>query len=98
MKAKDLKVTSVRYFETRNGLGYECQTNHPDVKIWNDGNGGDTYVAPSEAAREMGAYELREADLQNLINEYEGVEPYPVDGTEEEKLAYLKRVQRQLYS
>jgi hypothetical protein len=42
MKA-NLKVTSVRYFETRRGLGYECKTNIPNVTIWNDGMAGGTY-------------------------------------------------------
>ena len=38
-----MKVTSVRYLETRRGLGYECKTN-TDKTIWNDGTGGGTYV------------------------------------------------------
>jgi len=95
MKAKDLKVSSVRYFETRNGLGYECKTNHPDVMIWNDGNGGGTYVAPSMAARDMGAYDLTETQLQNLINVFEGIEPMPENATSEELLEYFERVKQQ---
>ena len=40
---KQLKVTGVRYFETRRGLGYECKTNINGLLIWNDGNGGGTF-------------------------------------------------------
>ena len=79
MEAKDLKVTSVRYFETRNGLGYECQTNHPDVQIWNDGNGGGTYLDcdfKNMNRRELYQYEeeFSETDLEHLIDVYEGVD------------------------
>lgn len=95
MKAKDLKVSSVRYFETRNGLGYECKTNHPDVIIWNDGNGGGTYVAPSATAKKMGAYDLTETQLQNLINVFEGIKPIPENGTIDELRDYLEQVRQQ---
>jgi len=44
MKANELKVTGVRYFETRRGVGYECTTNIPGARIWNDGDGGGTYM------------------------------------------------------
>ena len=74
MKAKELKVTGVRYFETRRGVGCECKTNPPDIIIWNDGNGGGTYVAPSVAAKNMGAYDLTESHLENMINLFEGIE------------------------
>ena len=39
-----LKVTSVRYYNTRQGVGYECKTNIDSVKICNDGDGGGTFV------------------------------------------------------
>lgn len=68
---KDLKVTSVRYYNTRNGVGYECHTNIPDVQIWNDGNGGGTYVAPCLAAKELNLYEISEEKLEALIDDYE---------------------------
>ena len=45
---KQLKVTGVRYFETRRGLGYECKTNIKGLAIWNDGNGGGTYFSSSD--------------------------------------------------
>ena len=41
----NLKVISVRYFETNKGIGYECKTNIDGVEILNDGNGGGTYVS-----------------------------------------------------
>jgi hypothetical protein len=37
MSENKLTVTSVRYFETRRGLGYEAKTSVPGVSIWNDG-------------------------------------------------------------
>lgn len=69
----DLKVTSVRYFETRRGIGYECNTNIPTVQIWNDGNGGGTFIAPCIAAREMNLYKISESELESLIDKYENV-------------------------
>ena len=65
-----MKVTSVRYFETNRGLGYQCKTNSEGIEICNDGNGGATYLD--------GAYKytknfdhLSESDLENLIDKYE---------------------------
>ena len=65
-----MEVTNVRYFETNKGLGYQCKTNIKGVEIWNDGNGGATYLD--------GAYKytknfehLSESDLENLIDKYE---------------------------
>ena len=59
-----LEVTSIRYFETRRGLGYQCKTNVNGVEIWNDGNGGATYTTG-------GAYTLQESELDQLIDKYE---------------------------
>ena len=39
-----MKVTSVRYFTTNRGVGYQCQTNIKGIEIWNDGMGGATYI------------------------------------------------------
>jgi len=73
MKTKlDLKVTSVRYFETRRGLGYECKTNNRLVTIWNDGQGGCTYLS-GDAYNLQFFKELSEWDLEDLINQYEKV-------------------------
>jgi len=69
-----IKVTSVRYFETRRGLGYECQTNIPKIVIWNDGNGGGTYIERCIEAKDLKLYELeKEYQLESLIDEYENV-------------------------
>lgn len=64
---KNLEVVKVRYFETRRGLGYECKTNHKGVTIWNDGNGGGTFID--------GRYPsgLGEVELEALINKYEKI-------------------------
>ncbi len=59
-----LEVTSVRYFETRRDLGYQCTTNVNGVEIWNDGNGGATYITG-------GGYTLHESELEQLIDNYE---------------------------
>ena len=66
-----LKVTKVRYFETRRGIGYECRTNVPGVTIWNDGDGGGTYVERCMEAKRLGLYDLTEGQLEDLICKYE---------------------------
>jgi hypothetical protein len=63
-----MKVTSVRYFETRRGLGYQCKTNIKDIEIWNDGNGGGTYI---DGDLKKLIKEYSEWDLEDLIDEYE---------------------------
>ena len=73
MKMKNLKVISVRYFETRRGLGYECKTNIPNVIIWNDGDYGCTYIEPCIEAKRLKLYQLSEHQLEDLINEFENV-------------------------
>lgn len=59
-----LEVTSIRYFETRRGLGYQCTTNVNGVEIWNDGNGGATYTTGR-------GYNLNESELEQLIDNFE---------------------------
>lgn len=70
-----LEVTGIRYFETRRGVGFEAKTNHPSVVIWNDGNGGGTYVDRwvecSELRKAIDA--LTEEQLDELLDIYEGV-------------------------
>ena len=78
MIAKDLKVTSIRYFETRRGLGYECRTNVKGLSIWNDGNGGQTFVDGNEYTKnykQVSEYNnmYNDSELEELINEFEGV-------------------------
>jgi hypothetical protein len=66
----DLKVTSVRYFETRRGTGYEVKTNVDGIEIWNDGTGGPIFLEGS--ARDLLPYKhLTEDDLHKLIDEFE---------------------------
>jgi len=67
----ELKVTSIRYFETRNGLGYQCKTNIPNVEIWNDGHGGSTFIHPCKEARVNNLYTLTENQLEELIDKHE---------------------------
>tara|TARA_R100000697_G_scaffold115834_1_gene135887 strand:+ start:242 stop:475 length:234 start_codon:yes stop_codon:yes gene_type:complete len=71
-KFKDLEVTSVRYFETRKGYGYECKTNIHDISIWNDGMGGGTYLAFRGNKNGFPEFhEYTENDLEMLIDNYE---------------------------
>lgn len=72
---KKLQVTSVRYFETNRGLGYQAKTNVPTVEIWNDGHGGCTYLEGS--ATNVAPYKQLDWDnedqLEELIDHYEGI-------------------------
>ena len=74
----ELKVISVRYFETRRGVGYECKTNVRGISIWNDGNGGATFIDGNEhteyynKVREYND-KYNEDQLETLINEFEGI-------------------------
>lgn len=77
-KLKDLKVTGIRYFETRRGLGYECRTNVRGISIWNDGNGGMTFVDGNEHTHYHNDVHLyndkyTDQELEELINDFEGV-------------------------
>jgi len=65
-----LTVTKIRYFETRRGVGYECQTNVKGITIWNDGNGGITFLDGAWADKKQ-FQALRDMDLENLINVFE---------------------------
>jgi len=74
-RIKDLKVTSLRYFETRRGVGYECKTNIPNVTIWNDGMGGFTYFdIDTDAIKLNGLLSDIQKDqdhMESLIDDYE---------------------------
>lgn len=65
------KITSIRYFETRRGLGYECATNAKGISIWNDGNGGGTYLNNDNMNDDY--HHLTEDQLERLIDKYEMV-------------------------
>ena len=71
-----LKVISVRYFETRRGVGYECKTNVRWISIWNDGNGGATFIDGNEHTdyyNKVREYNDKYNDhqLESLIDEFE---------------------------
>tara|TARA_R100000781_G_scaffold114057_1_gene83950 strand:+ start:1323 stop:1547 length:225 start_codon:yes stop_codon:yes gene_type:complete len=69
-----LKVTSIRYFNTRRGLGYQCKTNVKGIEIWNDGNGGGTFIERTKAdAPKHYSLEYTEVELEMLIDKHEGV-------------------------
>ena len=67
---KMIKVKSIRYFETRRGVGYEAKTNKGT--IWNDGNGGSTYFKADTPKYQKDSNHLSEWDLELLIDKYEG--------------------------
>ena len=81
----ELAVTSVRYFETRRGIGYEAKTSVPGVSILNYGMGGGTYVSSSLTYFNHGDFHKTffpditygsieyENALEEVINIHEGV-------------------------
>jgi hypothetical protein len=71
MKTK-IKVKSIRYFKTNRGVGYQAKTNIKGATIWNDGNGGETYLQTETPKREnKELYKLTEWDLERLLDVYE---------------------------
>ena len=73
-KNTKLKVVDIRYYKTRRGIGYQCKTNIDGVKIWNDGNGGGTFVEGYKIAVRSGIKRERLDDewhLESLIDDYE---------------------------
>ena len=67
-----MRVTNIRYFETNRGLGYQCKTNINGIEIWNDGNGGATYLDGTFKSTKNFEH-LSEEQLEGLIDEYEGL-------------------------
>ena len=65
-----MKVTSVRYFETNKGIGYQCKTNIEGIQICNDGVGGATYLDGAFKYTKNFDH-LSEWDLEDLIDQYE---------------------------
>jgi hypothetical protein len=72
IKKMNLEVSSIRYFKTNRGIGYQAKTNLKGVQICNDGIGGETYLETQTPKREnKELYELSEWDLEELLNTYE---------------------------
>lgn len=77
---KNLEVINVRYYETRRGIGYEAKTNVKGISIWNDGQGGETYLDYNEDTTDsklVNEYknmysQCGEQYLEKLIDTYEG--------------------------
>jgi hypothetical protein len=67
-----MKVKSIRYFETRRGLGYEAKTQFGT--IWNDGNGGCTYFEHDGSEEGKALRNTPEDELEQAINIFEGVD------------------------
>ena len=68
----ELQVSSIRYFETNRGVGYQAKTNIKGVEILNDGHGGETYLETQTPKREnKELYELSEWDLELLLIAWE---------------------------
>ena len=65
-----MKVTKIRYFETLNGVGYECQTNIDGVRICNHGTGGATFIDGAFKDTKL-LKEYTEDELERLIDQYE---------------------------
>ncbi|MAE55903.1 MAG: hypothetical protein CMK23_07895 [Porticoccaceae bacterium] len=65
-----MKVTSIRYFETNKGIGYQCKTNIEGIQICNDGVGGATYLDGAFKYTKNFDH-LSELDLEDLIDQYE---------------------------
>jgi hypothetical protein len=66
----DLKVTSVKYQNTRRGVSYIAKTNIKGVEIVNDGMGGETFL--TGPSKDIKPYKnLSEFKLEELIDKYE---------------------------
>jgi hypothetical protein len=74
----DFKVLSIRYWETRRGIGYEAKTNYGT--IWNDGQGGGDYWERNSDKGTWGN-KLSERELGNILNVYEGEELFGRGGS-----------------
>lgn len=66
-----MKVTSIRYFKTNRGVGYEAKTECGS--ILNDGDGGPTYYrgnTPEAIKKHIGICEFK---LEEYIDVFEGI-------------------------
>lgn len=66
-----MKVTSIRYFKTNRGVGYEAKTECGS--ILNDGDGGPTYFIGDTPEANKKYRDISEFDLEEFIDIYEGV-------------------------
>lgn len=67
-----MKVTSIKYFNTRRGVGYTCKTNIEGLTVNNDGAGGPTFLEGRYEGNEN-YFKLTEFQLERLIDAYEGL-------------------------
>jgi len=86
----DLKVTSVRYFETRRGVGYQAKTNVDGVEIWNDGMGGCTFLEGDNAHKYKHLDWDGEDKMDKLIDEFENEKPKPIGWKETYRMMFKK--------
>jgi hypothetical protein len=69
-----MKVINVRYFKTSRGVGYQCKTNVKGVEIWNDGNGGGTYLSGKYSElQSLKLHTKTEWELEKMIDKFEKV-------------------------
>ena len=71
MSEPELKVLSIRYFDTRRGLGYQAKTNVDGVEIWNDGDGGCTFLDGENAHKYKHLDWDGEDKMDELIDQFE---------------------------
>ena len=74
MSKPELKVLSIRYFETRRGTGYQAKTNVDGVEIWNDGMGGCTFLEGDNAHKYKHLDWDGEDKMDELIDQFEKCE------------------------
>ena len=71
MSKPELKVLSIRYFDTRRGVGYQAKTNDDGVEIWNDGMGGCTFLEGDNAHKYKHLDWDGEDKMDELIDQFE---------------------------
>lgn len=65
-----MKITSVTYSKTKEGVAYTCDTNIKGIKVVNDGVGGATYIDGAFQNIKLNK-NYTEDELEDLINEFE---------------------------
>ena len=61
-----LQVSSIRYFKTNRGLGYQAKTNLDSIYINNDGMGGGTYIDVKETDGSAVSYTVAAGKLTRV--------------------------------